>query len=93
MFRCQLSGRQSMPGQKPISLVVSRRHRTYDKTVYNLEDRTVETIKNASRGWEVVKEIVVCDSAAKEWVDAHPDGAEWVNEMQIEGEQDETASE
>jgi hypothetical protein len=94
MFRCELSGRQSLPGQKPINLVIARKHRTYNKTIYNLEERTIETIKNASRGWEIVKALTVCESAAQEWTAAHPDGAEWVNEMPVieEGVQDETAS-
>ena len=85
MFRCALTNRQSSPGDKPVSLVVLRRRRTYDKRVYDLETRTVDLIRNASHGWEIVKELTVCASAAKEWIAAHPEGAEWVSPpLQVE---------
>jgi hypothetical protein len=83
MFVCQLSGRRSLVGQKPIRLVVSRRKRSYDKRIYDLETRTVSEIKNASSGWEIVKELTVCESAAAEWLAAHPNGPEWIGEPPI----------
>ncbi len=79
MFRCQLTGRQSSLGVSPVRLITHRRHRTYDKTVYDLESRTVSTITAASSGWEIVREMSVCQSAADEWIAAHPDGAEWID--------------
>jgi hypothetical protein len=78
MFVCQLSGRHSQPGQKPVKLVVSRRKTSYDKRIYDLETRTVSQIKDASQGWEIVKELVVCESAAAEWIAAHPNGPDWI---------------
>lgn len=80
MFVCELSGRRSQPGQKPVRLVVARRRRSYDKRIYDLESRTASTITNASQGWEVVKELTVCESAAAEWNTAHPNGPEWVGD-------------
>jgi len=84
MFRCQLSGRQSMPGAKPVRIITHRRRRSYDKTVYNLEDRTVSTIVGASTGWEIVREAMVSQSAADEWFAAHPNGPEWVDAPSVD---------
>jgi hypothetical protein len=86
MFKCQLSGRQSLAGQKPMSLVVARKRRSYDSKVYDLETRTVSIIKDASIGWEIVKELTVCESAYNEWVVAHPNGAEWIGEAPIDNQ-------
>jgi hypothetical protein len=83
MFRCQLTGRQSLIGQKPVKLVVERRHRSYDKRIYDLESRTASTIKDASQGWEIAKELTVCESAAQEWMAAHPNGPEWIDAAQV----------
>ena len=70
MFVCELSGRRSLHGQKPVRLVIARRKRSYDKRIYDLDTRTASTITNASQGWEIVKELTVCESAATEWNDA-----------------------
>lgn len=78
MFRCQLSGRQSLAGQKPVKLVTHRRKRSYDKVVYDLETRTTSRLKDTSSGWEIARELTVCESAEKEWTEAHPDGPEWL---------------
>jgi hypothetical protein len=81
MFKCQLTNRQSLPGQKPVRLVVLRRKKDYDKTIYDLETRQVSMIKGASHGWEVVRELVVCESAANEWCESHPNGADWTEQI------------
>lgn len=88
MFRCELTGRLSSPGAKPVRLVVERRHRSYDKTVYDLETRTVSVIPSASHGWEIVREVLACQSAAEDWIAKHPNGADWIDQPASE----ETAS-
>lgn len=56
MFICQVSGKQSQPGEKPFKLVTKTRQRTYT----NKLKRGTKTFEKVSHGWEIVEEKVVC---------------------------------
>lgn len=56
MFRCQVTGKLSKPGQKCNKIVVERREKLYK--------REGEVI---ARGWEVVREISATDEGLALW--------------------------
>lgn len=56
MFICQISGKQSAPGEKPFRLVTKIRQRTYTNKI----KRGIKTFDKVSHGWEIVEEKVVC---------------------------------
>lgn len=56
MFRCQVSGRVSKPGEKPFKVVTKTRPKTYTNTK-KVGERTVEF---TTTGWEIVEEKIVC---------------------------------
>lgn len=56
MFRCQVTGKMSQPGDKCNKIVVERRERLYK--------RDGEVI---ARGWEVVREINATDEGLALW--------------------------
>jgi len=58
MFKCTLTGKQTKPGEKAFYVVVEKRDRIY----LNAEGEEV------SRGWEIVKEIKVCEEGYKKWL-------------------------
>lgn len=57
MFRCELTGKVSSPGEKPVRVVVETRPKVYYK-----EDKT-GALKKVGEGFEIVKEMVVCQEA------------------------------
>lgn len=70
MFRCEVTGKLSKPGEKCHKITVEKRQKVYYKWVFN-EDRDDWEEVEAAKGWEIVHEI----SATKEGV------AKW-NELQ-----------
>lgn len=63
MFKCQLTGKQVGPGVSPVRIVVETRQKQYVNEIKK-EFKTKKIIE--SKGWEVVREIMVApDVAAK----------------------------
>ncbi len=58
MFRCQKTGKVSAPGEKPIRVVVATRFQTYTN------DRGPKREPYVTHGYEIVKELLVCQEAA-----------------------------
>lgn len=54
MFKCQVTGRFSKPGEKCNKIVISTREKSYYEKV--MEDGE-EVELEIGRGWEIVKEI------------------------------------
>lgn len=71
MFRCQVTGRLSKPGEKQNRIVVETRDRVYTRKVFNETTRQYETVE-IGRGWEIVKEIVATDEGLQVWNEMHP---------------------
>lgn len=57
MFRCQVSGKVSQPGEKAHKIVTKTRPRTYTNRVMRGEKEIVIT----SQGFEIVEELLVCE--------------------------------
>lgn len=57
MFKCQVSGRISKPGEKPYKIVTKTRPKTYVSTK-KVGDKVIE---NTTNGWEIVEEKIVCE--------------------------------
>lgn len=69
MFRCQHSGKNSRPGEKPVRVVTETRDVTYYKTYINKEtgERELAIGKNGQpiiegTGYETVEEILMLPS-------------------------------
>lgn len=62
MFRCQLSGKVSKPGEKGIKIVTKTRKKNY----FKLDEKTNELVK-VSEGWEIVQEKLVLKSEAEKY--------------------------
>lgn len=70
MYRCEGCKRVTEPGGKQNRVVIEKREKIYSfidsveasfgKKIYSSND------KNISKGWEIVKEIVVCGKCEKE---------------------------
>jgi len=58
MFICQVSGRLSASGEKPVRIVTEKRER-----VYFVRTRDGNQ-KEIGRGWEIVTELLVCREVA-----------------------------
>lgn len=57
MFRCQVTGKVSQPGEKSHKVVTKTRPKTYTNRVMRGDKEVVIT----SQGWEIVQELVVCE--------------------------------
>ena len=67
MFRCQITGKNTQPGEKCNKVVIERREKVYTQTKILTQDfRDVETL-SISNGWEIVKEINVSDEGLEIW--------------------------
>lgn len=66
MFKCQILGKVSEPGEKLTKIVVEVRPKTYYATYYNEELRREETVVVA-QGFETVKEINVSEEGVQVW--------------------------
>lgn len=64
MFKCQVLGRMSKPGEKLNRLVVKSREQSYTQKVWE-EGELVEI--EVGKGWEIVKEINASDEGVKVW--------------------------
>jgi hypothetical protein len=58
MFRCEVTGKLSKPGDKMNKIVVEKRDKEY---------KDPETGEVIGRGWEIVKEISATDEGVKIW--------------------------
>ena len=64
MFRCEITGKMTKPGDKCNKIAVKRRERVY--THFEFQDgREVEV--EEGRGWEIVKEINASDEGYEIW--------------------------
>jgi hypothetical protein len=54
MFKCQITGKISRPGEKLNRVVVATREKTYYRTYIDEEGNKIT--EEAARGWEIVKE-------------------------------------
>jgi len=66
MYVCQITGKQSKPGDKPSKVTVATRERDYTRWVRNEETNKWEEVF-VSRGWEIVKEISVSQEGLDLW--------------------------
>jgi len=58
MFKCELSGRVSVPGEKPVRVVLETRERIYTVKTRDNKDKEI------GRGTEIVREALVCREVA-----------------------------
>ncbi len=65
MFKCQLSGRNSIPGESPVRIVTRTRPKMYvnKKEVFENEKKTF--IEVVTHGWEIVEEKLVLRETAE----------------------------
>ena len=75
MYICQVTGRQSKPGQKLNKLVVKTRDRIYTRWVRNEDTREWEEIE-IGRGWEIVREINASQEGLDLWNSWSPEERE-----------------
>lgn len=61
MFVCQVSGKQSAPGEKPYRLVTKTRRKNYKNTIERIVDGEKKKFDINSTGWEIVEEKLVCE--------------------------------
>lgn len=66
MFKCQITGRLSKPGEKLVRLVVKTRPATYTEWRVNEELRKREYVQVGS-GVETVKELLVSQEGKEQW--------------------------
>lgn len=60
MFKCQLTGKQSLRYEKPVRIVTKTRPKIY----YGWDPKKKEQVE-IGRGWEIVEEKLVCEEAAQ----------------------------
>lgn len=65
MFRCQLSGKNSLPGQSPVRIVTQTRPKTYINYKEIFENDKKKLIEVQSVGWEIVEEKLVLHEVAE----------------------------
>jgi hypothetical protein len=70
MFKCEITGKFSKPGDKVIRLVTQKRERFYFEVKDRIEDESTDPI---GTGWEIVKEINVTLEGLHQWVLSHPE--------------------
>lgn len=70
MFKCEITGKFSKPGDKAIRLVTQRRERFYFEVKGRQEEESDEPIGS---GWEIVKEITVTLEGLRQWTESHPE--------------------
>jgi hypothetical protein len=66
MYRCQVTGELSKPGDKMCKIVVKTRPRVYTGKVKNEETRQYEEVE-VGIGWEIVRELSVSEVGLAEW--------------------------
>lgn len=65
MFKCEITGKVTRPGEKMHRIVVERRERTY----------LDESGNEVGRGWETVRELAVSEEGRRVWWEKHPEEA------------------
>lgn len=58
MFKCELCGKTTKPGEKQIKKIVAKRDVKYSNILPNGKEKI-------SDGYEIVKEINICEECAK----------------------------
>lgn len=66
MFRCEITGENSKPGEKLTRLVIETRNKVYRAMVLNEELRRYEEVEVGS-GYETVKELLVTEEGLNRW--------------------------
>lgn len=72
MFVCPVTGKCSLPGEKPTQVVLERRERVYTRTQWDQETNEEVTIE-IGRGWEIVRELFVSREGLRR-IEAHEAG-------------------
>lgn len=73
MFKCEVTGKFSQPGDKINRIVVKKRPRVYHEMRLNEETERYEQVE-VGRGWEIEKEIIATDEGVRVWKALNPDG-------------------
>jgi hypothetical protein len=60
MFICQVSGKQSEPGEKSFRLVTKTRQKSYTNKVKRIFKGVPKLVDKVTHGWEIVEELIVC---------------------------------
>lgn len=66
MFKCEVTGKMSNPGEKCNKIVTGTREKIYYKTIKNEETLQWEEIVQGI-GWEIVSSINATDAGVKVW--------------------------
>lgn len=66
MFRCQVTGKLSKPGEKCHKIVVEKRQKVYTVKMFNELTGKFEDFE-VGRGWETVKEINATEAGLAVW--------------------------
>lgn len=64
MFRCQLSGKNSVPGQSPVRIVTQTRQKTYVNYKEVIENEKKKIVEVITQGFEIVEEKLVLPEVA-----------------------------
>jgi hypothetical protein len=84
MFKDQITGRLSRPGDACHRLITKIAKRDYTRRVLNEETNQMETVVISS-GFEIVEELRTTKDGEAQWVAAHPNGPEVVSRPNLEG--------
>jgi hypothetical protein len=71
MFKCQITGKLSKPGEKLRKVVSEKREKTYFRRIRDMETGKLNTVE-AGKGWEIAKELSVSEEGEKIWLETHP---------------------
>ena len=78
MYKCEITGKMSKPGDKLRKVVAVTRQREYKERVYNEETRRSEELV-VGHGWEIVRELNASQEGETIWNSMTPDDqAAWV---------------
>jgi hypothetical protein len=66
MFKCDITGRMSAPGEKCHKIVVETREKTYYEEIYNDEIRSWQKVV-VGKGREIVKELNTTEDGFRTW--------------------------
>ena len=69
MYKCEVFGTMSKPGQKCNKIVVETRPKVYTQKEFNEASGKWEDVE-IGRGWEIVKEINASDEGLKFWLES-----------------------
>ena len=72
MFKCEILGTLSQPGEKMQKLVIQTRSKRYMEWVFNEEARKSEFVE-VGEGFETVKELRVSEAGLSRWSEMTPE--------------------